>query len=992
MKGKVAKLYCIILIVFMISSGAVLAQSSVSGESEITAYVREISYVNYLELYQSKTRPDLNLVIPAINYSSTDMDVEIISNYQGYVGDVLITDESGYVEWEIEVEQEGLYNFALFYYPMEGRGVTIERELSINGKRPFAGTMFLRFPRIWGDAGPFKVDTMGNEIRARQIEKPEWQELPFTDYLGYASDPYLFYLEEGVNQIRLTSRMEPMAIAYLRVYQHQAPVSYGELVEQYQKLGYKQTQDVFIKVQGQDSTTRSDSTLFPIADHGDPTVEPYSPAETRLNTIGGYRWSQPGQWITWEVDVPEDGLYQIAFKAKQDQKIGAFSSRRLYVNNQVPFAEVDVIPFNYSSYYNMKTLGDGNGNKPYLFYLHKGTNEIRLEIVLGSVAEVLEEVEERLYELNTIYRRILMITSNTPDPMRSYELNKRIPSVIARIGEQADIFENLVAKLVAATGMEGEHTEMLSRQARLLRRMHRDHDSIPGLLKEFRDSLGALGTWVMNTRQQPLQIDYFIVASPEQVMPRGEPTAWQSLSHEVRALFASFTRDYDLVGDMEGAFDGLENIEPVTVWIGAGRDQAQILKQMIDDSFIPEYGIPVKLQLVPDLSQLLIRAAIAGTGPDVAIGLQVGDPVNFGLRGALHNLTEYSDFDQVMQRFMSSSIVPFSFRDNVWALAAQQSYPMMFYRKDILAELGLSVPKTWDDIYRMLPALQKHEMTVGIGSEMFQSMLYQRGELMYKPDGFETNLDSEVAIQTFKELTELFTLYDLLITFNAENRFKVGEMPIVITDMGLYNHLSVFAPELRGEWGFALVPGTRQPDGSISHVVAAAPSGTALNQAGVGGPATAIMSNAKDKDASWEFVKWWTSADVQVRFGRELESLMGAAARYPTSNIEAFKQLPWSLEERTMLLEQWEWIEGTLEVPGGYYTGRMFDWAFRAVILDLEPVRETLMKYNTDINYELKLKRREFGLENNLEDIAPEYIDLFWSRITHLKPPKEKDN
>ena len=32
----------------------------------------------------------------------------------------------------------------------------------------------------------------------------------------------------------------------------------------------------------------------------------------KLNSIGGYRWNQPGQWITWKVDVPEDGLYQLA--------------------------------------------------------------------------------------------------------------------------------------------------------------------------------------------------------------------------------------------------------------------------------------------------------------------------------------------------------------------------------------------------------------------------------------------------------------------------------------------------------------------------------------------------------------------------------------------------------------------------------------------------------------------------------------------------------
>jgi hypothetical protein len=42
-----------------------------------------------------------------------------------------------------------------------------------------------------------------------------------------------------------------------------------------------------------------------------------------------------------------------------------------------------------------------------------------------------------------------------------------------------------------------------------------------------------------------------------------------------------------------------------------------------------------------------------------------------------------------------------------------------------------------------------------------------------------------------------------------------------------------------------------------------------------------------------------------------------------------------------------------------------------------------------DINYELRLKRQEFGLELELDQIPQEYIDLFWSRFTHI-PRKDQ--
>lgn len=987
MNQKIAKLSFIVIIsLFTVLVAAAFAQEEGAIFEEITAYVREINYEKYFAQYLGAPRPDQEIIISAVDYVNFDIEPEIVPGFAGYDQDVLITDEDGYIEWEVEIEQAGLYNIGIKYYPIEGRGVDIERELWINGERPFDNAQYFKFLRCWGDEGDYIVDSMGNQIRPRQIEKPMWMEAAFHDFSGYVQEPYLFYFHEGINTIRLISRNEPMAIAYLKLYQHPDLLSYEQVQQGYVKQGYKVTEGIYQKIQGEKSTIRSSPTLFSVSDHGDPTMEPYHYAEIRLNSIGGYRWSQPSQWITWEVDVPEEGLYKIAFKAKQDQRVGAYSSRRLYINGEVPFAEVASIPFQYSTYYQMNQVGDPVTNEPYLFYLQPGKNEIKMEVVLGDIADILRVTEENLYELNTIYRRIIMITSSNPDPMRTYELHKRIPAVIEQIGKQAEIFEELVDEFVTKTGMEGEHTEMISRLARQLRRMYQDPDRIPNMLSEFRDNLGALGTWIFQTREQPLQIDYFIVASPEQELPRAEPTFWQSMVHEIKAIIASFYRNYDLVGDIGGDIGIDKDREPLTVWIGAGRDQAQILKQLIDNEFSPQSGIPVKLQLVPNLSQLLIRAAIAGTAPDVAIGLQVQDPVNFGMRGALYNLSEFDDFDEVMERFMSSSIVPFCFRNNVFALAAQQSFPMMFYRKDILAELGLDIPKTWDDIYRALPIIQKRGMSVGIGSGIFQTMLYQKGQLVYKPDGVETNLDSEAAVQIFTELTELFSLHSLLITFNAENRFRLGEMPIVIADYGLYNRLAVFAPELRGEWGFALVPGTVQPDGTVNHTVAAAPMGMALTQAGIQGPATAILSTASDFDEAWEFVKWWTSAKTQTLFGRELESLMGTAARYPTSNLEAFEQLPWSIEEREMLMAQWQLVEGTLEVPGGYYWSRMYDWAFRSVVNDLATPRETLIKYNVDINYELMLKRKEFGLELTLDEIPQEYIDLFWSRFTHIKP------
>ena len=179
-------------------------------------------------------------------------------------------------------------------------------------------------------------------------------------------------------------------------------------------------------------------------------------------------------------------------------------------------------------------------------------------------------------------------------------------------------------------------------------------------------------------------------------------------------------------------------------------------------------------------------------------------------------------------------------------------------------------------------------------------------------------------------------------------------MPIGIADYGTYNVLSVFAPELNGLWNFALVPGVEQEDGTINRSIAGAVT------------ACVILNDAKNPDQAWEFLKWWTSADAQEFFGREIESIMGTAARYQTANVEALEKIPWNAKDLKILMEQWQYTKGIPEVPGSYMTSRYVDFGFKQVLLkntsETDPI-QVLNNQNKRINEEIKAKRREFGLQ-----------------------------
>lgn len=990
------------------------------GLSGLTAYQRERAYGEYLSLYADAARPQVEVLVPAESFTSvsSDMVAQIVGAADigsdglpaGYGSTAVVTGEKGYLEWEIDVPAAGLYNIEIMYYPVGGRGTEAEREIQINGSTPFDGADTLVFRRVWADEGPYLVDTAGNHIRPKQVEKPMWQIVSLTDSIGYVQEPYQFYFNQGKNTVRLISRAEPLAIAYLRLYQAEKSRPYAEVEAEFSRLGYKPAKGVFVKIQGEDAIIRSGPSLFAVFDQGDPTAEPYHPAQARLNSIGGHRWQNPGDWIEWEFEVPESGLYQIAIKGKQDQNRGTYSNRRILIDGKVPYAELEAVRFNYTDRYQMRRLGvsqdpelekrladaDVSGlivgsiearNEPFLFYLEKGKHTLRMEANLGDLAGLLEQTEESLYELNTVYRNIIMITSASPDPLRSYQLEKRIPGLIARLGVQAGIMRTMAEQFEALTGQRGGHTATLIDVALMLERMVEKPWAIPSMLGEYRDGIGSLGTWVMNTRKQPLQIDYIIIASPDEKLPRAEPTIFQTLWHEIRAFVASFTHDYSGVQGIEKVEDSATDLgsNTIKVWVGLGRDQAQVLKLMIEDSFTPETGIAVELELVSSMMELLVPATIAGTQPDVAIGAANMD---LAFRGAVADLAQFDDFEEVSQRFMKSALLNFRFRDKVFALPEAQSFQVLFYRKDVLAELGLEVPQTWEDVYAIIPELQKRNLEFGLPPNMntYNMFLYQKGVALYKEDCIATNLESEAAIATFEEMTDLYTLYGLPLSYDFINRFRTGEMPLAIESYVLFNTLSVFAPELRGEWGFAPVPGIMQEDGTINRTVPV--NQTIL----VGGAATApqgttgsiIMEKSQKKQQAWEFLKWWTRADTQVRFGREMEALIGSAARWATANVEAMQQLPWKVEERETLMEQWSWVEGVPPVLGGYYVTRQFDWLFRAVVLNNEPIRESVLDYNREIDREITRKRVELGYETDYEKLDQRLKDLYWDHYTHV--------
>lgn len=881
----------------------------------------------------------------------------VVSDWEGRQS-VLKWSEGATGEWTVDIPQAGQYELSLSYYPLDGNGQDIEFSLWLDGKS-LSGSAPFTLNRVWRDEAAV-MQTGGNQLRPKQLEVKLWLNKKL--YLPEESGKGVLQLNlsAGKHTLKLENTRESAMLDNLQFNLVQKLPDYNEYRAAVGSLAEDSVSEgTFEQIQGESPYLKSAAGLFPTVDRSSPLTEPYHPVNIRMNTIGGSNWDVSGQWISWKLDAPAAGWYKIGLRAHQNKVKGSFVSRKVYLDGAIPFSELQNIRFNYDTSWQIKELGDEQGI-PYLFYLTKGEHELKMEVVLGDLARSVQNVQDIVFDLNQLYRKIVMITGVTPDLYRDYELDKSIPELPGEFTRLSVSLKSEAARLDNLSGQSSTGSSTLEMLALQLDSFVNRPDGIPRRLDSYKSNVTALADWLLGIKSQPLEIDYLYAASPDVQPPKAEANLAQRALHELRTFTGSFLQNYDsLRADRENESD-----DSLDVWIGLGRDQAYVLNRMIEDSFTPETGIHVNLNLVKDA---LVKAVMAGVGPDINLFTNRGDTMNLAIRGALEPLDEQEGFAKLPAQYMPSAFVPYQYEGHTYAIPDEQQFLVMFTRDDVLKELGLNAPETWDDLMKIAPVLQNNNLQIGLPYEsldayallnqgmgmlnLLPTLLMQNGSDIYNEAHTATRFNEPSAYKAFKQWTDFYNLYDYPLYKNDFNRFWTGEIPVVITSYKLYNQLVAVAPEIDGTWSMRHIPGTRQSDGTLNYASAA------------NGTAGIILKNAKDKAAAWKFMQWWNTPEVQNRFVAELENEMGLLGRRTPANVEAFAATNWTRDEQKVLMDQWKQVQEVPELPGGYYTSRNIDNAFRSVVFQWENPREALYYWNKQINEEIVRKRYEFGVK-----------------------------
>lgn len=929
-----------------------------------TDSIRQTSYTNYVKKYADAARPDQTVEVLGKDYDPASVtDAQITVTTVDGENDVMQwANQEGSVSWTVNIPETGVYNIKMIYEALESNTNDVEFSLLIDGESPYATASRITLSKRWINESEIKQDSRQNDIRPGQISTPCWQETPLEDIDGLFNEPLEFYMEAGEHTITFESEKAEFAVKSFTFYQYEAPAAYTAPSDS----DLTQAQGQKITLEGETAAYKSSRTLYPTADKSSyltSSANGSSPTKTRYNTIGSGSWTQSTQTVTWEFNVDKAGYYKIGIRGRQDQMRGMYSNRRLYVNGEVPCLEANQIKFYYDTDWSITTPKSENGDDLY-FYLQAGTNTISLEAVPGEIGEIMGNLDELVYNINSYYRQIRQITGPDPDEYNNYMIDTAIPSIVPDFKEYAKTLRDKKAEIEKLSGSGGTEAETLEKMAIVLDKCIKKPDLIPEMMSQIKDNITSVSSFVNQYREQPLEVDMIEVATSDQDFTSCDKSFFGSLGFGFKGFIGSFFEDYNALSD--------EDESAMECWVMLGRDNAEALQQLISSEYNPTAKTKINLKLVQGG---IVEATFAGKGPDLALFMGGDFPIQLAARGVLTDLTTFSDFDEVKTRFADDATVLYQYNGGTYGLPCDQTFPMLFYRSDILSEYGIDPAtdlNTWDGLLNCLPTLQRNYLEVGLilpvmtntggttqvsaitePGNTFAMLLLQQGLNYYNEEQTKTTFDTQEAVNAFDTWTKFYTTYSFQQTYDAFTRFRTGDMPVVIQNYTFYNQLSVAAPEIKGCWGFQPVPGTVQEDGTINH---------AANSNGSG---AIIFTKAADQEGAWDFIKWFTSTDAQVKYGNNIESILGTMGRYATANEEALQQLSWTTSEVNLLLDQ---LNSQVEIPiipASYGVTRNVMNAFRAVVNDYDNARDTLFWYNKDINDEITRKLEDLGLYDN---------------------------
>ncbi|MHB8964249.1 MAG: extracellular solute-binding protein, partial [Saccharofermentanales bacterium] len=892
------------------------------------------------------------------DYSNLDgfqENIQTAEDSHGYGRQTVMLEPKETVTYLVDVPQAGGYHIGLDYFIPVTSIQDLIISLQINEEFPFYESRNLEFNAAWKDATQdYKKDQSGNDLYPVPERVLRWQHTIANSVAYNSAVPYVYNLKKGVNRITLTNNEVSVLLGDITL---MSKIHY-DTFEEYTAGLAEQTgniTDEISLIEGEKYLEKSHSFIRP-AKGSDISLFPYDVSKKLINSLYDNSSALPNQKVTYEFDVHEDGIYYVCFKYMQTNKTDMPSMKRLYIDGDILFEDLIAYPFHFTKT-SVRNETLNIGGEPVPFWFSKGWHTISVESTAGEYQFSYENLMDIINDIGRISLEIQYITGNRVDKNRNWRIEQYIPDLKDRLLKDAGILDEEYDRLSAMTpAKKPVILSDLRVAADRLREFAGDLNTLVNNISQLTSgdqSVNALVSRVLpKLLNQPVVIDRIYIVQDTGLIPKAKISFFRRFIEGFRKLALSFLGNED-----EAA---VTDKDALNIWVNHSTTNIEIQRELTETYFEQGKDYNINISIMPDEQKLLL-AVSANNAPDAVIGLSYYKPYQFALRGAMLDLTQFDDFGDIIKNYNPEFFLPFTIGESCYAVPEALNFNLLFYRRDILEQLGLKIPGTWEDVILMLPTLSRFGMSFssqigtagslkGLGST--SPYFSQFDALIYSSDGTRTALSETKAVEAFTLMTDLYTKFSMPETVaNFYNSFRKGSIPLGVGDMSTYVLLRHAAPEIAGQWGIAPVIGVKDPiTGVINNDM------WAVNTANV------ILADTDKPQEAWDYIKWYMSTDIQTKYVNSLQLTFGPEFIWASANLDAFSTTTsYPKEHMDVMLEQ---LSHTSEIPlhpAYVIVEREISDAWNRVVFDGMSPRTSLDRAITRSNREIRKKLIEFG-------------------------------
>lgn len=166
---------------------------------------------------------------------------------------------------------------------------------------------------------------------------------------------------------------------------------------------------------------------------------------------------------------------------------------------------------------------------------------------VGEIRDILTVASEMLGDL---YIDITMITGDTVDIYRDYELFKQIGNMQERLEKIKYLLNSAAEKLLESSGEKsGSNYSIIMNMIQVITQMLDNKYEAHRYKDYYYTNYCSVSSVVQNLNEMPLSLDKIVLSSPVENSFHKNASIWENIPFTIKRLLVTFTKDYTAISD-----------------------------------------------------------------------------------------------------------------------------------------------------------------------------------------------------------------------------------------------------------------------------------------------------------------------------------------------------------------------------------------------------------------------------------------------------------